>query len=84
VRAKIWLMDQLDEITLRMRLTKLQAILELREIDQVSLNKKIASGATSPSEKQEAIEERSENIEDCRQIREQLKSLKAEMVQVVN
>jgi hypothetical protein len=51
-------MDDLEDVRRRMRMSNLEARLELHEIEIAALNKKIASPLTSPRRREEALERR--------------------------
>lgn len=68
-------MDALDEITRRLRLSRLQARLEVKEILCGHLSRKIQSPQTPLMEQQIARQDRDKLTSECADIREELKTL---------
>ena len=68
-------MDNLEELHLRMRVSNLEARLELHEIEIAALSKEIASRLTSASRREEAKELREVQQAEWRQIKAKLDEL---------
>lgn len=69
-------MDEMDEIRLRMRVSKLEARLALLEIEAAVLSREIASPLTPERRRQEAKESRDTALAQGRTIMTELESLR--------
>lgn len=69
-------MDDMDELRIRMHVSKLEARLALREIEAAALTKEIASPLTSEMRREQANESRDTALAQGRSIRTELESLR--------
>ena len=66
----------LDDIRLRMRISKLEAQLALGEIECADLTRKIRSPLTSSAIRDEAIQRHEDRLDECKAISEELKTVR--------
>ena len=65
-------MDDLDEIRLRMRISNLQAKLELRELETLALSREISSPLTASQRRSQAVERRDDMLTERSEITKKL------------
>ena len=69
-------MEDMDELRIRMLVSKLEALLALREIEAAALTKEIASPLTPEMRREQANESRETALAQGRSIRTELESLR--------
>jgi hypothetical protein len=74
-------MDEMDELHFRMRITNLQARLELREIEIIALSREIASPLTTSERRAEAIELRYARLNERSEVTRELDEIHASFPQ---
>ena len=70
-------MDDMDELRIRILVSKLEARLALREIEAAALTKELASRLTSERRREQANESRQTALAQRRTIRTELESLRS-------